>query len=94
MEPKYNNYIATPIGDIYFSSGMLKVIEIKEQSITKSGEIEYLNVDFLDIKQFESFIDLYIWTMICVIETDNGLFLKISFEDECFGFPVFKIYTI
>jgi hypothetical protein len=90
MEPKYNNFIATPIGDIYFSSGMLKGIDIKEVN----SEINYLNVEFLDIKQFEKFINPYVWDHICVMETDNGLFMKIELDGEYYGLPVFKIYTV
>lgn len=88
MEPKYDNYIATPEGNIYFNSGSLKDIQISE-----GQPILYVNVDFLDVKQFEKFVNCYTWDFIWVKMEVNGLFMYIGDPDKVYGLPTFKIYT-
>lgn len=86
----YDNFIATPIGDIYFHSNSIKDINLTNSYNNK----EFLNIDFKDITQFNKFMELYDWVQITVLETINGYFLNIGLSDGYYGSPVFKIFTI
>lgn len=87
----YDNFIATPIGDVYFKSNSLKDIYIIN---SYNNNKEFLNIDFKDENQFTKFMKLYDWVQISVLETENGYFMTIELSDSYYGRPVFKIYTI
>ena len=86
----YDNFIATPIGDIYFKSSELEEIYISNAHNRRKT----FNIEFADQKQFNEFIDLYDWEKITACITPNGYFMKIKLSDSYYGEPVFKIYTI
>ena len=85
----YNNFIATPIGDIWFKFTKYEKVKISHNN----SNIIYNKIEFADTCQFAEFMHDFDWKECWISNTDNGLFLKIALEHTSHGFPSYKIYS-